>query len=1055
VRCARCQQGNSTGAKFCNACGAPLEAVCAVCRNANVPGSRFCNECGRSLAEPPPGFTVSQDSTPRHLADKIMRSRHALEGERKQVTVLFADMKGSMELLADRDPEDARRLIDPVLSLMMEAVHRYEGTVNQVMGDGIMALFGAPLAHEDHAARACYAALAMQRAAHRYTEEVRRDHGIEVQIRVGLNSGEVVVRAIGSDLRMDYSAVGQTTHLAARMEQLASPGTIRLTSETLRLADGFIEVTPLGPVPVKGLLEPVQIFELTGGNPTRTRLQTAAARGLTRFVGRVSELEQLGHALEHARAGHGQVLAAVGEPGVGKSRLFFEFVRSHRTHGWRVLESSSVAYGKAAAYLPAVELLKAYFQIEGSDDARKIREKVTGKLLTLDEALRSSLSPFLALLDVAVDDPAWLVLDSVQRRRQTLDGFRRLLLRESQVQPVCVVCEDLHWIDPDTQGLLDGLVDALPMARLLLLVNYRPEYQHGWGSKTYYNQLRLDSLPADGAGELLDALLGDDPELEPLKRRLIEATEGNPFFLEESVRTLVEEGALTGERGGHRLAGSLDTIHVPDTVRAVLAARIDRLPPEEKDLLQAAAVIGKDVPLALLQAITEPAGEFLWPTLDRLQGAEFLYQTALFPELELTFKHTLTQEVAYSSLLQDRRRTLHARIVQAFESLYPERVTERVGWLTHHAFRGEVWAKAVAYLQGVQEERPTLDGYPGFWGSENPGHLWWRGDHRHAVRTAQQQHGLGAALPPGIPRFALEIVTNLRLGQAYHSLGEYLPAMGFLRRNLALFTGEVLHDFFYLAGLPSVFSRTWLALCLGERGELTEGLACGEEAVRIAEAAGHSCSIVVGCFGLGSVHLLRGDLLEANALLERGVALARDENFPQFLPFIAPALASCYALSGRVRDAIPLLHQAVEQAVSLKLMANHPYRLCELGAAHILAGEREHALHVAEQAIDLAREQEERGHEAYAFRLLGEIASHADHFDLERAESYYRNALALADQLVMRPLQARCLLGLGALYRRAGHDGRARDEVSAAIDLFRELGMTFWLRRAESMVRAR
>ncbi|MBI3330147.1 MAG: adenylate/guanylate cyclase domain-containing protein, partial [Nitrospinae bacterium] len=349
--------------------------------------------------------------TPKHLAEKILTSKSALEGERKQVTVLFADLKGSMELLADRDPEEARKLLDPVLERMMEAVHRYEGTVNQVMGDGIMALFGAPIAHEDHAVRACYAALRMQETVTRYGDDMQRSHGVPVQIRVGLNSGEVVVRAIGSDLHMDYTAVGQTTHLAARMEQMVKPGSILMTAEALALAEGYVQVKPLGPVPIKGLSEPVEVFEMTGAGPVRTRLQAATARGLTRFVGRDTELEALRQALEGAGAGHGQVVAVVGEPGVGKSRLFYEFTRSHRTHGWLLLESHSVSYGKATPYLPIIDLLKTYCQIEARDDGRRIREKVTGKLLTLDETLKPTLPAFLALLDVAVEDPHWEGLD--------------------------------------------------------------------------------------------------------------------------------------------------------------------------------------------------------------------------------------------------------------------------------------------------------------------------------------------------------------------------------------------------------------------------------------------------------------------------------------------------------------------------------------------------------------------------------------------------------------------------------------------------------------------
>ena len=701
MRCAQCQHDNPTGAKFCLECGTRFAFNCTKCGTELPAGAKFCLECGQAVAAQPTvesRFASPVSYTPKHLAEKILTSKSALEGERKQVTVLFADMKGSMELLADRDPEEARKLFDAVIEHMMEAVHRYEGTVNHILGDGIMALFGAPLAHEDHAVRACYAALRMQESVKRYASEIQRTQGIPIQIRVGLNSGEVIVGAIRNDLHMDYTAIGQTAHLAGRMEQMAMPGSVLLTPDTLRLAEGYVQVKVLGPVNVKGLNEPIEVYEITGAGPVRSRLQAAAARGLTRFVGRTAEFETLCQALDRAKAGRGQVVALVGEPGVGKSRLFWEFTHSRRTVDWLIVESGSVSYGKATAYLPITDLLKAYFGIEDRDDVRKIREKVTGKLLTLDKSLEPALPAFLALLDVTLEDEQWQSLDPPQRRQRTLDAVKHLLLRESQVQPLVLVFEDLHWIDSETQAVLDSLVESLPSARILLLVNYRPEYQHGWGSKTYYSQLRIDPLPPEGAGELLQALLGDHKSLMPLKTLLIERTEGNPFFLEESVRTLVETKVLTGERGNYFLAKPIENTQVPATVQAVLAARIDRLPPEEKRLLQSAAVVGKDVPLALFQAIADQSEEELRRGLTRLQAAEFLYETSLFPEIEYTFKHALTHEVAYGSVLQERRRALHARIVEAIEKVYSDRINEHVERLAQHAVRAELWTKAVEYL---------------------------------------------------------------------------------------------------------------------------------------------------------------------------------------------------------------------------------------------------------------------------------------------------------------------------------------------------------------------
>jgi class 3 adenylate cyclase/tetratricopeptide (TPR) repeat protein len=1055
---------------------------------------------------------ASLPDMPSHLAEKILTSKAALEGERKQVTVLFADLKGSMELLADHDPEEARQLLDPVLERMMAAVHRYEGTVNQVMGDGIMALFGAPIAHEDHAVRACYAALAMQEAICRYSEEVRRTHGITVQMRVGLNSGEVVVRAIGNDLHMDYSAIGETTHLAARMEQLATPGCILLTAETLRLAEGLVQVKSLGPVPVKGLAAPVEVFELVGAGPTRTRLQALAARGLTRFVGRQAELEGLRQAQAQAGAGHGQMVAVIGEPGVGKTRLFYEFTQSHRTHGWLWLESSSVSYGRATAYLPIRDLLKAYFQIDDRDDMRRVREKLTGKLLTLDAALGQTLPAFLTLLDIPIEDAQWQTLDPPQRRQRTLDAIKRLLLRESQVQPLLLIFENLHWIDAETQALLDRLVESLPTAQLLLLVNYRPEYQHGWGSKTYYTQLRLDPLPPASADEFLQALLGDDPSLQPLKQRLIAQTEGNPFFLEESVRTLVETGVLLGEPGAYRLAQALPTIQVPATVQAVLAARIDRLPPEEKRLLQTAAVIGTEVPFALLPAIGELSEAELRRGLGHLQGAEFLYETSLFPELEYTFKHALTHEVAYGSLLLERRRGLHATIVSAIERLYADRLTEQVERLAQHAFRGEVWDKAVAYcrqagtralarsalreavacfeqalaaLTHLPESRATqeqaidlrfglrnalmelgemrqmldylreakilaetIDDQPRLGRVSAYMCRYFRemGDHDGAV--ASGQHALAAAETLG--DFALQVMAHHHLGVAYHTLGDHRRAMELLRSNVEALAGDLIRERFGLSGLPAVLSRAWLVRCLAELGAFPEGVAHGEEAVRIAEAVDHPLSLVHAYLGVGFLSLRQRDLFRAIPALERCLDLCRVYNILIWFRETAAALGCAYAFSGRVAEALPLLEQAEQRGAAMGTMGGQSLRVGYLSEAYLLAGRLEDATALTGRALDLSRRHKERGHLAWALRLLGEITTHQAPPESEPAESHYRQALTLANELGMRPLQAHCHLGLGTLHARIGRPEQARAALSAAIGLYRAMEMTFWLPQAEA-----
>jgi len=697
IECNLCGAENREGIVFCETCGARFERECPACAATLPLTAAFCGACGHDLARGAPqsgsaAFGKPESYTPSHIAKQILSARATLEGERKQVTVLFADIQGSTRLISQMDPEQASKVLERPIEIMMDAVHRFEGTVNRVVGDGIMALFGAPLAHEDHAVRACYAALAMQEAARDYAEQSRREHGFEVQMRVGLNSGEVVVGTIGKDLSMAYDVVGMTAHLASRMEQLAAPGTIRLTPDTLRLAEGFVEVKSLGPVPVKGLDDPIEVFELTGASATRTRLLASAARGFSRFVGRDQEVSTLYEALQRAGSERGEVVAIVGEAGVGKSRLSYEFLRSHHLENWLVLEGSAVSYGESNAWFSVIGLLQRYFDVEEGDDERRIAEKVGGKALMLDASLKPALPPLLSLFDVPVEEQEWEISSQSQRHRLTLDAIKGLLFRESQTQPIVLMFEDLHWLDRETQELLDSLVESLPTSRILVLTNYRPEYKHNWGGRTYYTQIRIDPLGSESAADLAQALMGDDPSLANLKQVLIERTAGNPLFLEESVRTLLETGMLIGKSGDYRLKQNVSIPEIPASVQAIIAARVDRLSPEAKKLLQCAAVIGQRFSFEILEAVAEAPIETLRLGLESLKGAEFVYETQLFPELEYTFKHALTHEVTYGGILQDRRNTLHRRIGEIIESQYSHR-PDLYRSLHYHFTCAEAWDK--------------------------------------------------------------------------------------------------------------------------------------------------------------------------------------------------------------------------------------------------------------------------------------------------------------------------------------------------------------------------
>ena len=1106
MKCSHCRHDNPDGQNFCGKCGTRLALVCPDCGEIQPGHHRYCGDCGASLATAtvPPDIAAPEAGVARRPADRLPRPRTGLDGERKQVTVLFADVKSSLELLGDSDPEEARALLDPVLEIMIEAVHHYEGTVNQIMGDGVMALFGAPVAHEAHAVRACYAALRMQEAVKRHSPGARHRHGVQVTIRVGLNSGDVVVRSIGSDLHTDYSAVGQTTHLAARMVQMATPGSILAAETTVRLAEGYIEVTALGLRPVKGLEEPIEVYAVTGTGPVRSPLEVAATRGLTPLIGRDAEIAELGRTLDRVATGHGQVVSVVGEPGVGKSRLVHELVTSDRMGEWLILKTGAASYNKATAYRPITDLLRTYFKIYDRDDLETIRDKVSRKIQALGGGLAPMWPALLALLDASVDDPEWRSLEPRRRRQQTMDAVRRLVFRESQIQPVCLIFEDLHWIDSETQTFLDSLVEDLPGSRLLLLVNFRPEYRHTWGSRTYYQQIRVDPLPPTDAEVLLRSLVGDDIELASFRRLLIDQTQGNPFFLEESVRTLAENGVLIGERGAYRLSQPVEEIRVPGTIQAVLAARIDRLPAADKHLLQCAAVVGETVPLGLLDAIADMSDRELHESLDSLRAAEFLFEASLFPQSEYAFRHGLVRRVTYDSLLRERRRMLHARIVDAIERLHSGRLGEHVERLAHHARQGELWDRAVRFLRqaGAKAFARSANREAVVWFEhaleafqrlpENPSTLteaidvrlglrnaltllgehertlvhlrearvlaeragdrprlgrvlsfevnclFLLGQHRAAIECGERARAVAEEL--GDP--ALKTVTEMYGGRAYLYLGDFPRATQTFGAIVSSLTGALAHDHLGLPVLPSVFARSHLVESLAEMGRFAESARFAGEAIALAETTNHPDTLLWAYHGTGVHHLIRGEIPAAANALEKAYDVCRTHDMPTYAPRISGELGLAWALSGRSDAAVPMLQRAAEDAAARKQTTSYSQVLLLLGEVCLLAGRIDEAADAATRALDRFQRQGERGHEAWTLRLLGEIAARQAPSETTEAAARYQAGLALATELGMLPLAARCEFGLGRLYARERQTERARAALTRARTAFQQLEMS-------------
>jgi len=1070
--------------------------VTAAADKLGVPRSTLRYQLDRlGVAPDRPGVATDKDSRskrpatpPRPLAERILAPPGAIAGERKQVTVLFADFNASLERVAGAEPEVTRPLIDAVLGAMIEAVHRHGGTVDQIRGDGIMALFGAPLALEDHAVKACYAALAMHEITPP-TENLRRILGREVQVRVGLNSGDVALRSVGGEARLDYAAVPETTRLAAEMEQAARPGSSLITAATLQLAEGFVQV---------GSTEHADVFELAAPSGARSRLEAAIARGLTHFVGRDAEIAHVRAAIERARDRRGQVIALVGEPGVGKSRLTWEVARAARGQGWLVLETGSTSASKAPPYVPLADLLRDYFGLTAQGEPAHTRERIAQRLQALDLALREQVIPLLAILDVPADDAEWERRDARDRRHRMLNGARQLILAASRETPVLLVVDDPQWIDSETQAFLDLLVESVPAARVALVVNYRPEAEHRWSGKTYYTQIRVDPLAAPSAGALLDALVGREAALDALKRVLVERTEGNPFFLEESVRALIETGALVGERGAYRLLAPLPNVEVPATVHAVLAARIDRLPPDGKALLHAASAIGIDVPLALLRSIADLPEEALRSQLERLQAAEFLYETQLLPDSEYTFKHELTHDVAYGSLLPERRRALHARIADAIERLYPGRLAEHIDDLAHHALHGELWDRAVDFhrraaaavtrvayadaavyyeraltalgrLPETREHREqavdlhfelALCLYST--GRFNRAMAAYREAERLAValgddhRVARVCTGLAyllgseadhhgsieageraLVLAARIADPELQTWTSVGMAREYFAIGDY--QRGIERARAALDTRGAAATSARSRNLPTpVGSRTWLALCLASRGQFDESVAWATAAVELADKGSPLVAQLWANYTLGRVHCIRGHFAQALASLERAAALLERGPFPIYAPRVLASLGTVYTAGGSPKDGLALLERAAAEGEANRVLYEHAMVLVQLGEAQLESCPDE-AERRGIQALELARRHGERGSEAWAGHLLSRASAARPPARLDAAFAHATQALALADQLGLRPLVAHCHLGLGRLYERAGKSGEAQEHLTSALSMYGEM----------------
>jgi class 3 adenylate cyclase/tetratricopeptide (TPR) repeat protein len=1034
LNCPVCGHANREQARFCEACAAPLVRRCPSCAAELRPQARFCDQCGTAVETPPapaaaPVPRSARDYTPRHLAEKILTLRSAIEGERKRVTVLFADMKGSQELAEQVDPEEWHRILDRFFGILTQGIHRFEGTVNQYTGDGVMALFGAPIAHEDHALRACHAALAVMVELRRFADELRLTRGLNLSMRIGLNSGEVVVGKIGDDLRMDYTAQGHTVGLAARMEQIAEPGRIYLTRHTAALVEGYFRLRDLGEMTVKGAREPLRVYELEGVGALQTRLDVSRSRGLSRFIGRERESALLDEALVRARAGHGQVVGVIGNAGIGKSRLCYEFTERCRAQGVAVYRATGVTYGAALPFFPILALMRSYFGVGENDAPAEVRRKVAGTLLMLDAGLKEALPLVFDFMGVAEARSAATDLPPDLQQERLLE-ILGLLCKSERERPTVILVEDLHWIDPGSEIFLARMVELVPDSATLLLFNYRPEFVADWLTGRVDSEIALTALSAAELDQLTAELLGRGPGLAELGARICERAGGNPFFVEEAVHALVASGHLQGTAGAYRLLEPVEALAIPDTVQAIIAARIDRLPERDKQVLQHAAVIGREFGRGLLDKVLELPADALAESLAQLEELGFVNQGAALTTGQYSFCHPLTQEVAYRSQLGEHRARIHAALAADIESgIDPEQpADERSVLLAHHwECAGQIekavqWQLRAAIWSAFRDLCGALVRF------RRAAELADRAPPSPAMRQ------LAVAARAGVLRIAaLTAVANEEVERVYNEAQAIVNETGDRRAQ---------------AELLIAFGGRCLI-----RGDARSAFEHTREAVEVARAAGaidllarFRLSILIAYFNVGA-------LQDGLALMEQssGRGWASGPQTPENVGSRAYR-ANYLMIMGRLHEARHELDTAIE--ISRKLGRTVSWmRVLQVLTAHF-AGNAESALGDAQVAVRAAEEYDSPFFRLMAYNALG--TAHLLHGQWNNAlEVFERTRTMIEPGQPGRQFAVPHLAGIAEALAGLGRMAESLQTARTALATAQECHMRLWEGRARrQLVRA-
>jgi len=1118
MKCPNCQFENPDSMKFCGECGCEIKSVCLRCNSTNPPNFKFCGECGHQLKDKevatPVDFSRPQSYTPKHLADKILTTRSAVEGERKLVTVLFADVAGFTQLSEKLDPEQIHEIMDGCFMILMDEIHKHEGTINQFTGDGVMALFGAPLAHEDHAQRACHAALAIQQAAGRFGEKVSHDYGIAFKMRLGLNSGPVIVGAIGDDLRMDYTAVGDTTNLAARMEGLAQPGTVLISRNTQRLIKDYFDLKALGQVPVKGKEEPQEVFELSSAGGAATRIEAAAAKGLTRFVGRKNSLAAFMETYEKVQSGTGQVMGVVGEAGVGKSRLLLEFRKRLPKGEFGYLEGRCIHFGSTIPYLPIIDILKSFLEIREGESEPAIRKQVREKILTLDEKLQGVLLPIFDLLSLKVTEETYLRLDPRVKREKLFEALRNLIVRGSQQRPLVLAMEDLHWIDKTSEAFLDYFIGWLATARVMLILLYRPEYTHQWGGKSYFNRIGVNQLTLKSSAELVKSILEGGETAPELSEFILNRSAGNPLFMEELTHSLLENGAIEIKDQRYVLSRASSDLKVPETVQGIIAARIDRLEENLKRVMQMASVFGREFSFILLQAISGMR-EDLKHHLLNLQGLEFIYEKNLFPELEYIFKHALVQEVAYNSLLSVRRKEIHQRIAQAIEELYAGNLEEFYEMLAYHYSKSENILKACEYLKisgdKAMKNFSTLEAFRSYREAANllrdqpethdnkSTRLDTLRAMAHPIRLLFYPEGSfeflveGERLAQDLKDEKAQVWFQIYIGTYHATIGDSVKGREYIERGLEVseLTEEVeiivpaTVDLIYsyiLEGkfkiicqvAPKVinliekthnehelFGRSenlysmlngLYGMSLGTIGKFVEGERFLEKGLSLARDINNLYSIIMVEVASGVFYAYKGDFPSQVKHFGSSIELMERADYPSFLGFSWAFLGLGWLSLGQTKRALRYVEKAMELNADLGIPFFSGLIHTTLSAAYLQLGNLEKALSHAEEAVSLSKKNKERHSEAEARIGLGQVIFAQDRKNFKAAKKLMLQGIRMLDELQIKPAYAVGLLRLAKLYTNAGQNEEGIKKLKNAEDMFKEMGMDYWLGRAQEII---